>query len=275
MTETIVFSTDFTYGQVAITDHDNIRVPRDPSGNFEIEYLDNVTEPSLPGADPLTRYLALESTMRSGDVAKYPFTERLPDSELSRYLAPDVPIVEHAFKRYGKQWWTLWKSIVLSAGRYRFSLEVYPDIYSGNHQWAPDPLSGEYRPVVGGNEVPFANGHFGQWVELAREIDHLGGLFKHGLEFRARWGIETVGILIRRWKVVRLDTPLPEPTSSPELDTLKSELAQLRLRIDALTGALNARRENALAVLDVLRYSARKMADELDAAHEEASRIGQ
>ena len=29
-----------------------------------------------------------------------------------------------------------------------------------------------------------------------------------------------------------------------------------------------------LAMLDVLRYSARKMADELDAAHEEAQKIG-
>jgi hypothetical protein len=271
MSETIVFETDFSHGQVAIPDHDNIRVPRDPSGNFEIEFLDNVTEPNLPGANPLTVYLPPESTMRSGDTNRYPFTERLPDHELDLYLAPNAPIVEHIFKRYGKQWWTLSKRLQFPIGSYAFSCEVYPDIYSGNHNWAPNPLSGEYRLIAGSTIEPFAQGKFGQWIPLSIEHNHPGGEFKHGLEFRARWGIETVGIFIRRWKVIRIDVPQP----TPEIDALKAELAQLRLRIDALTGALNAQRENALAVLDVLRYSARKIADELDAAYDEAQKLGE
>lgn len=232
MPSEIVFATNWAQGQAAIPGHDNIRVPRSIDGNFEIEYLDNVTEPHLLGADPNTIYLAPESTMRSGDTVEYPFTERLPDSELDLYLAPDAPIVYHVFKHFGKQWWTLSKRLTLPAGEYKFAVEVYPDIYSGNHVWAPDPLSGEYRLIYGepflGDEVglPFIKGNFGQWIELQRTITHAGGEFRHGVMFRARYGVETVGLFIRRWKVTRIGEvvppidPPPPSATGPSQETL-------------------------------------------------------
>lgn len=205
----VVYSNDWTHGQAAIPGHDNIRVPLDADGSrFEIEYLDGTAEPRLPDSDPTSldsHWLAPESTMRSGDTALYPFTERLPDSELDLYLTPDSPIVYHIFKRYGKQWWKLSRNLPLPAGRYRFSVEVYPDIYSGPHVWAPDPISGEYRALIDGKDIDdFMIGNFGRWIVLNCTRDHFGGTFRHAVEFRARYGVETVGLFLRRWKVERL-----------------------------------------------------------------------
>lgn len=272
MAET-VFSTDFSSGQSAIANHDNIRVPLDPSGAFDIQYLDGVTDPHLPNADPHTIYLAPESTLRSGDTGRFPFTERLPDSELDLYLAPDSPIVCHFFKRYGKQWWTLSKRLTLPPAAYTFSCEIYPDIYSGNHQFAPDPLSGEYRLVIGpksepiftSSGEPFKSGNFGQWVPLSITANHPGGEFRHGLEFRARWGVETVGLFIRRWKVVR-NTVTPEPTPTPTPSPQPGTVSAISESLNQLSVDFESMAQASSALLQQLRVdiaNAREMVERL------------
>lgn len=233
----LVYKNDWFDGQQAIdVAHDNMRVPLAGKRPFLLDYLHDTAEPQLPGADPTTVYLPLESTMRSGDTALYPFTERLPNSELALYLTPASPIVWHGFRLHGKGWWTLWDVLDLTPGKYRFVVESYPDIYTGNHVWAPDPLSGEWRLRFAGQpESEWLNGattlpqgegdrkFFGHWATLYRDVDHLGGLFQHGFEFRSRWGIEHVGMFLRGWKIYRLEDapmPIPEPVSSPSGDVL-------------------------------------------------------
>jgi hypothetical protein len=111
---------------------------------------------------------------------------------------------------------------------------------------------------------------------LTIEYDHPGGLMTVFFGARGRWPFRDNCWFFDGLSLERVGETIPgTPQPTTEINALKAELAQLRLRIDALTGALNARRENALAVLDVMRFSARKMADELDVAHEEAQRLGE
>lgn len=185
-----------------------------------------------------------------------------------------------------------WKQTLdLPPGRYVFDVPVKPDQWheiSEGNLVRPSPqtsddwyLSSEvYAKIASGGHFSETGWMYatavpiGEYTVLTVEHDHPGGLMTVSFGARGRWPFRNNGWFFDGLSLERVDVPVPTPMPSPELDELKAELAQLRLRIDALTGALNARRENALAVLDVLRYSARKMADDLDAAHDEAQKLG-
>lgn len=184
-----------------------------------------------------------------------------------------------------------WKQTLdLPAGQYVFDVPVKPDHWheiSEGNLVRPSPQTSDdwylasevYARIDSAGSSWETGWHdartapIGEYTVLTVEYIHPGGPMTVSFGARGRWPFRNDGWFFDGLSLERVGISVPPPVPSPS--PVKAELAQLRLRIDALTGALNARRENALAVLDVLRYSARKMADELDAAYEEAQRLGE
>jgi hypothetical protein len=184
---------------------ENLRVP-----NLHwLKFQDDTSEPRLDGQAADAKWLAPEGVFRSGDVGRFPFTERLPDAEIALYLTDESPVVYHLFKGWGIQWWELGQTLMLPAGRYRYSIECYPDVYFGEHRWADDPLAWECRlRIVGGVDSEWASGRlfpFGKWTQASRIFTWLGGACQVSLEVRARWGVDVVGTFMRKERLVKLN----------------------------------------------------------------------
>jgi hypothetical protein len=151
-------------------------------------------------------------------------TEPISAAEQTLYFTADAPIIWHVLKLFGKQQWELSQTIDLPAGEYKFSIEIYPDVYSGAHVWAPDPLSAEWQLV---GDAAWLNGattpdsikgdptgddqrkYFGRWIKLSKTYVHPGGALKVGVGFRARWGVENVGAFVRLASLVRVGVVPP------------------------------------------------------------------
>lgn len=190
---------------------DNVRVPL---GHW-LKFLDDVIEPRLPRQDPFAPWLAPESVLRSGDTVKYPFTERLPDDELTLYLNAASPVAMHYFKLYGIMHLEQGVTIDARPGRYEYSIESYCDTHVKDHQFITnEAIASEWRLNVSGRPVvEWDNGatlplgqderkFFGHWRTSTVTFDHIGGPLSVAFEFRCRWGIEHVGVFLRNERLV-------------------------------------------------------------------------
>jgi len=231
--------TDPAHGNVV---RGNMRVPN----GWYFEFVEGL-HPRLPEQDANAPWLAPELTFRSanGAVHGQTATEALPLSELDLYLAPDAPVVYHAFKAFGIQMWELGTRDVRPAGDYKFSIELFNDVYfSRNQQKVPpdDPRAMEWRISLGTDTdeaiawMP-SNDGFRKWRTVERTFIHPGGQLDVSLEVRARWGVDTVGAFLRRPSLVALNappTPPVPPTPPPGGGVATDKLALLTTLVTAL-----------------------------------------
>ena len=200
----------YTDGVHTLPGHDNMQV----GNGWDFGWLDQL-DPRIDRQDPFAPWLQPETKFRSDDGRRD--TEILPASELELYLTALIRIVFHVFKLFGIQWWELRQAIDLPPGEYEFGCELYPDLYTGHHQFVTNErIAGEWRLNVSGQPtLAFDDGgtpplgqderiYFGHWRRLSRRFTHLGGAVTVGLEFRVRWGIEHAGAFIRDMKLVRV-----------------------------------------------------------------------
>ena len=235
----IVFSDNFTTGGNLFPGTDNLFVPL----GYDLAFREGRLSPDLPEADPNSEYLKPEGKFRiaTEDVPLYGhFAEALPPEEVALYLnRPDFPVAYHLFKLHGKMWIWLERGIVLPAGNYTFRVKLYSDIYTGAHVFDNNPLSGEWRIYITGlppvefdniltNNIP------GRWRQLSRTFDHPGGELRHGIEFRERFGVEHVGILLREWQIIE-NAPTPIPSSD-----IIARIRTARDTAQSLTDQLNS-----------------------------------
>lgn len=185
---------------------DNMRVPNGWDFWFaEFDY------PKVDRQD--TDWLAPEMTFRSkGDI---PNTETLPETEWATLLE-NSKVVYHIFKGWGVQNWALSQTKTLQSGNYKFSINVFPDIYfrSGlDRNYQVELLAWEGRIVVddvGSNWVNLSNVGNNSWSVL-------DGVFtvnstksvKIGIEVRCRWGIDVVGTFLKDAQLIKLDSTSP------------------------------------------------------------------
>jgi hypothetical protein len=141
-----------------------------------------------------------------------------------RVLSPDfLPTFEHElfiwdgsrtlkiFKREGAINFRLLTEVALPAGSYEFEIKVFPDLIEnydaeGNKIWAPDPLSGELRPIIGGVPGDWMLPIFGQQNIYVYSFDMpaYDGSFTIGVEFRGRWAILNNGWFMDDWAIYRV-----------------------------------------------------------------------
>ena len=234
----IVFSDNFTTGGNLFPGTDNLFVPL----GYDLAFREGRLSPDIPEADPNSEYLKPEGKFRiaAEDVPLYGhFAEALPPEEVALYLnRPDFPVAYHLFKLHGKMWVWLRRGVVLPAGNYTFQVKLYSDIYTGAHVFDNNPLSGEWRVLVDGqadpefdNILPISES---RWRQLSRTFDHPGGELRHGIEFRERFGVEHVGILLREWQIIG-NTTAPAPTSD-----IIARIRTARDTAQSLTDQLNS-----------------------------------
>jgi len=140
----------------------------------------------------------------------------------SRVLTPDfLPVDEHElfiwdgaqtvkiFKGTGAVSFRLTSSVQLQPGSYLLEIPVFPDLVDeyvgGEKVWAPDPLSGEVRLVVGDRPTDWALPTFGQknTFTYAFRVETPQDL-RVGAAMRGRWAIENNGWFMDDWSLVRI-----------------------------------------------------------------------
>ena len=140
----------------------------------------------------------------------------------SRVLTPDfLPAREHAifiwdgsqtvkiFKGQGALSFRLTSNVHLEPGSYLLEIHVFPDLVDeyvdGQKVWAPDPLSGEVRLVVGDHPTDWVLPAFGQKNTFthAFRVDTPQDL-RIGAAMRGRWAIENNGWFMDDWSLTRI-----------------------------------------------------------------------
>ncbi len=140
-----------------------------------------------------------------------------------RVLTPDfLPPAEHdlfiwdgrqtvkVFKGQGAISFRLLTDVYLEPGSYQLEIYFFPDLvvdYSadGGKVWAPDPLSGEARLVMGAQTTPWVLPAFGQKNRLAHTFSvEVGQVMRLGAAMRGRWAIENNGWFMDDWSLRRL-----------------------------------------------------------------------
>ncbi len=101
--------------------------------------------------------------------------------------------------------------MALPAGSYEFEIKVYPDMIvdydeDGNKIWAPDPLSGELRFIVGEFKSDWILPVFGQQNIYVHRFDlsSYEGSITIGAAFRGRWAILNNGWFMDDWSLYRV-----------------------------------------------------------------------
>ena len=221
----------------------NMRVPK----GWYFAFTEGI-EPRLPDQDLTAPWLAPEMVFRSANGLKHgeTDTEQIPTTELTVFLAPDVPVVYHVFKGFGIQWWRLGINGNYQALDYTFSIELFNDLYFvRNEQRVPpeDARSMEWRIRLGTDTalpefLPSVDG-FGKWQLVERTFTHPGGILDVSIEVRARWGVDTVGTFLRRPSLVALNAPADTPSpATGRYDRVRKQLIALSY-IQSNLGDLN------------------------------------
>jgi len=212
----------------------NMRVPIAHEFTFREGAVTDLENKELndPSANPETKWLAPEMVFRSDNVGLYPFTELLPPHEWAQFLAPDAPIVYHIFHSYGKQWWKFGpQPLPLPAGRYRYAIEVWPDVYTmkdGQRVWDTNPLSYEARIRANNVVLDWFYPTKGQWGALRYTFEHPGGACLISLEVRQRYGVLVGGTFLRRESLERVDaTPEPVPTPKTPIEFMLADFEEV------------------------------------------------
>lgn len=114
------------------------------------------------------------------------------------------------FKGQGAVSFRLLTDVYLEPGTYQFEIYFFPDLvvdYTGDGEkvWAPDPLSGEVRFVLGAQTTPWVLPTFGQKNRLAHAFSvETGQVMRLGAAMRGRWAIENNGWFMDDWSLRRL-----------------------------------------------------------------------
>lgn len=102
-----------------------------------------------------------------------------------------------------------WTSTALEPGRYRFQVQVFPDLvvaYSadGDKVWAPDPLSGEVQLFTSEGATNWIFPVFGARNSFGYEFTlNQGGIIRLGVALRGRWAIMNNGWFLDDFSLVR------------------------------------------------------------------------
>jgi hypothetical protein len=115
------------------------------------------------------------------------------------------------FKREGAISMRLLTELALPAGSYEFQIKVYPDMIvdyddAGNKIWAPDPLSGELRFIVGESKSDWILPEFGRQNIFRHRFDtnSFSGAITVGVAFRGRWAILNNGWFMDDWSLYKI-----------------------------------------------------------------------
>lgn len=137
-----------------------------------------------------------------------------------RLLSPDfLPPNEHAlfiwdgqytvkcFKGMGAISFRLLTDVYLEAGTYTLEINVFPDLVDGytaggEKIWAPDPLSGDVRFIVGQSDNPWILPGFGRKNTLTHTFTITqAGTVRLGVAVRGRWAIQNNGWFLDDWSL--------------------------------------------------------------------------
>jgi LysM repeat protein len=114
------------------------------------------------------------------------------------------------FKGTGAISFRLLSDVYLEPGTYRLTINAFPDMVdgytaTGSKIWAPDPLSGEVRFIVGSSGSGWILPAFGQRNTLQHTFTVTSaGTVRLGAAFRGRWAILNNGWFLDDWSLHRL-----------------------------------------------------------------------
>jgi LysM repeat protein len=114
------------------------------------------------------------------------------------------------FKGNGAISFRLLTDVYLEPGTYRLTINAFPDMVDGytvggSKIWAPDPLSGEVRFIVGSSGSGWILPNFGQRNTLQHTFTVTSaGTVRLGAAFRGRWAILNNGWFLDDWSLHRL-----------------------------------------------------------------------
>lgn len=115
------------------------------------------------------------------------------------------------FKGTGAVSFQLFTEVYLEAGNYNFTVNVFPDLVvgyrpDGTKIWAPDPLSGEVRFILGDIPTGWVLPSFGRKNTFSRTFTlSEGQTIRLGLAIRGRWAIQNNGWFMDDWSLYRLN----------------------------------------------------------------------
>jgi hypothetical protein len=161
---------------------------------FEWDEGDNPLDP-----DPWNVFVRPETRVLSRDF--------IPPHEHDLFIwAGDYTV--KIFKGAGAISVRLWTSTYLEPGRYRFHIQVFPDLVvdyvDGQKVWAPDPLSGEVRLYTSAGGTDWMLPVFGARNTFVFDFSlDQGGITRLGVALRGRWAITNNGWFVDDWSLIR------------------------------------------------------------------------
>lgn len=115
------------------------------------------------------------------------------------------------FKGNGAVSFRLLSDVYLEPGTYVLTIRIFPDLVvgydeDGNKIWAPDPLSGEVRLIMGGQSTDWLLPTIGTRNKFTQTFSvDSGQVVRVGIGVRGRWAIENNGWFMDRWSLVRTE----------------------------------------------------------------------
>ncbi len=150
--------------------------------------------------DPWNAFVRPESRVLSRDF--------LPAHEHSLFIWDGDHTVK-VFKGQGAISFRLLTDVYLTPGSYEFEVNVFPDLVvgytaDGSKIWAPDPLSGELRFIIGNGSSSWILPSFGRKNTFTFPIDiGTAQTIRIGIAIRGRWAIENNGWFMDDWALRR------------------------------------------------------------------------
>jgi hypothetical protein len=140
-------------------------------------------------------------------------TNQLPAGEHSLFIWDGEQTVK-IFKGRGAISFRFFTDVNLEPGTYIFTTYIFPDLVdgytsNGTKIWAPDPLSGEVRFIIGNTTTGWVLPTFGRRNTLTHVFTvDAAQTMRIGLAVRGRWAIENNGWFMDNWSLVRAADPL-------------------------------------------------------------------
>lgn len=134
-------------------------------------------------------------------------TAFLPSSEHSLYIYNGNYTVK-IFKGNGANSFRLMTDVTLNPGTYVFKINVFPDMVhaydNGRKVWAPDPISGELRFIVGSGGSNWILPTFGQRNTLTHTFTmNTTQTIRVGVAMRGRYALVNNGWFMDDWSLVK------------------------------------------------------------------------
>lgn len=145
-------------------------------------------------------------------------TDQLPVNEHSLFIWDGDQTVK-IFKGRGAISFRFFTNVNLEPGTYIFNAYIFPDLVdeytsSGAKVWAPDPLSGEVRFLIGDTTTGWVLPTFGRRNTMTHSFTvEEAQTMRIGLAIRGRWAIENNGWFMDNWSLVRAADPAASSSS--------------------------------------------------------------